>query len=681
MGTPRIVIIGGGFGGVKCARVLRSRLRPAEAELVLFNRENHLVFSPLLADAVGSSLNLMDVIVPLRQLLPGVTCRTEEVQQVDLARSEIEFQGFDGQPRRLGYDHVVLACGNISNLNVVPGMADHAFPLKTVGDAAVLRTHVLQQLEKAEVCDDDARRRWFLSFIVVGGGYSGVEAAGEINDLVRGSVRFFKNVRAEEITVTLIHSRDQLLPEISPPLREFARRKMERAGVTLRLNARVQLATGEGVGLKDGFVAGGTIVCTIGSTIAPVVERLATPKEKGRLLTAPDLRLRDSANAWAIGDCAAIINAHDGQPSPPTGQFAEREGRQCAENIGCVLRGEPTQPFRFKVLGQLCSIGGHSAVAELFGFRLSGFWAWFAWRGVYLLKLPDWSRRIQVGLDWAWLLFFPRDLSHLKTDVTDRVTHAHYEPGDYIIKQGEPPTNFYVIERGEVEVVRATPERPDGEVIAVLNGGNFFGEAALVNNQPRVASVRARTAVEVVVMGRHVFTTVSRSLAPLRQAIAQAVTRRAAAFWTQRPEALAALRGSELREFVEPAPAPLLAAHTPLLEVTRVFAECTPDFFFVSSDGARLDGLVTLTDLLRAQAANLDPNAPVAAFMTKDPVAILATDTALVAASALREYGLKTLPVVADKDSRRIVGCVRARKLMGRVLAQLNPGSAAHRAS
>lgn len=686
MGTPRIVIIGGGFGGVKCARTLRSRLRSEAAEIVLFNRENHLVFSPLLADAVGSSLNLMDVIVPLRQLLPGVTCRTEEVQQVDLARREIEFEGFDGQPRRLGYDHVVLACGNISNLNVVPGMADHAFPLKTVGDAAVLRTHVLQQLEKAEVCDDDARRRWFLSFIVVGGGYSGVEAAGEINDLVRGSVRFFKNVRAEEITVTLIHSRDQLLPEISPQLREFARRKMERAGVTLRLNARVQLATGEGVGLKDGFVAGGTIVCTIGSTIAPVVERLATPKEKGRLLTAPDLRLRDSAHAWAIGDCAAIINAHDGQPSPPTGQFAEREGRQCAENIARVLRGEPTQPFRFKVLGQLCSIGGHSAVAELFGFRLSGFWAWFAWRGVYLFKLPDWSRRIQVGLDWAWLLFFPRDLSHLKTDVTDRVTHAHYEPGDYIIKQGEPPTNFYVIEKGEVEVVRATPERPDGEVIAVLNSGNFFGEAALVNNQPRVASVRARTAVEVVVMGRHVFTTVSRSLAPLRQAIAQAVTRRAASFWTQRPEALAALRGSELREFVEPAPAPLLAAHTPLIEVTRVFAECAPDFFLVSSDGARLDGLVTLTDLLRAQAANLDPNAPVTAFMTKDPVAVLATDTALVAASALREYGLKTLPVVTDRDSRRIVGCVRARKLLARVLAHAaaqprNPGSAASGAS
>ncbi|MCR6630366.1 MAG: FAD-dependent oxidoreductase [Magnetospirillum sp.] len=230
MAKKRIIIIGGGFGGVKCAGTLRKHLRSGDAEVILFNKENHLVLSPLLADAVGSSLNIMDVIVPLRQLLPDVECRTEEVLNVDLANNEIEFESYDGHPRRMHYDHVVVACGNISNLNVVPGMADHAFPLKTVGDAAVLRTHVLQQLEKAEVCGDEARRRWFLSFIVVGGGYSGVEAAGEINDLVRGSLRFFKNLRAEDVTVTLIHSRDQLLPEIGEKLREFAREKNGRGG-------------------------------------------------------------------------------------------------------------------------------------------------------------------------------------------------------------------------------------------------------------------------------------------------------------------------------------------------------------------------------------------------------------------------------------------------------------------
>lgn len=673
MPSKRIVIIGGGFGGVKCAQTLRGQLRNGDAEIILFNKENHLVFSPLLADAVGSSLSLDDVIVPLRQLLPGVQCRTEEVRGVDLAASRLEFESHDGQPRSLDYDHVVLACGNISNLNVVPGMADHAFPLKTVGDAAVLRTHVLSSMEKAEVCDDPEKRRWYLSFVVVGGGYSGVETAGEINDLVRSSLRFYSNIRDDDVTVTLIHSRDQLLPEISPQLREFARKKMEKAGVTMRLNARVMLATGEGVGLKDGFVRGGTIVCTIGSTIAPVVERLDTPKEKGRILTQADMRLRDRSNAWAIGDCANILNAHDGQSSPPTGQFAERQGRQCADNIVRVLGGEATRPFSFKVLGQLCSIGGHSAVAEMLGFKLSGFWAWFTWRGVYLFKLPSWSRRVQVGFDWAWLLIFPRDLSCIKTDVTERISHAHFEPGDYIIKQGEPPSGFYVIEQGEVEIVRATPEKPEGEVIATLGMGNFFGEQALITNQPRAASVRARTPVEVVVMGRNVFTTISKSLAPLRNALTAAITRRSAASWQERPAVLAALRDFKLAEFIEPAPTPLLRPTDSLYEVTHQFARHPSDFFFVSPDGTRLDGMITLTDLLRAQSNGVKPATPLADFMKKDPAVLAATDSALIAASAFQEHGFKTLPVVADKTSRRIVGVVRVRKLIAKVLEVVPP--------
>ncbi len=674
MSHERIVIIGGGFGGVKCARTLRAGLRHGDAEIILFNKENHLVFSPLLADAVGSSLNLQDVIVPLRQLLPDVMCRTEEVKSIDLASDCLEYEGHDGLPRQLNYDHIIIACGNVSNLNVVPGMADHAHPLKTVGDAAVLRTHILSQLEKAEVCDDPVRRRWYLSFIVVGGGYSGVETAGEINDLVRCSQRFYSNIKEEDITVTLIHSREQLLPEISPQLREFARAKMAKAGVTIKLNARVQLATGEGVGLGETFVHGGTIVCTIGTTIAPIVERLDTPKEKGRLLTDPDMRLRGRDNVWAIGDCALIINALDGQPSPPTGQFAERQGRQCAENVLRVLNEEPTRPFSFRVLGQLCSIGGHNAVAEMFGFKLSGFWAWFAWRGVYLFKLPAWSRRIQVGFDWAWLVLFPRDLSCIKTEVTDRVTHAHYETGDYIFKQGDVAANFYVIEQGEVEICRASPDHPDGEIIATLGPGSFFGEQALIdNNRPRSASIRARSSVEVIVMGRNVFTSISKTLAPLRSALMATIARRMPNVWQERPRVRLALREFKLADFIEPAPKPLLRPTETLFDVTRRFGESDEQFFFVSSDGDQLEGLVTLTDLLRAQATGTSPETPLSEFMIRHPAVILTTDSCLVAAAAFREHGHKLLPVVHDKQTLSIAGVIRARKLIARIMQVVGP--------
>ena len=290
-----------------------------------------------------------------------------------------------GGALRLSYDHLVIACGNVTNLNVVPGMADHAFPLKTVADAAGLRAHLITQMEQAEVADDPARRALHLTVLVVGGGYSGVEAAGEINDLFRDSARYFRNWKKKDVKVILIHSRDQILPEISPGLRDFAKQKMERAGVEFVLNARANSATPEGVSLEGGrMLKGQTIVCTIGNSVPPICAGLDVPKQKERLITEPDMRLKGRNNVWAIGDCAWIINAQDGQPAPTTGQFAEREGRQCAENIARVLKGEPTQPFRFKLLGELCSIGGHSAVADLLGMHLSGFLAWFVWRGVYL---------------------------------------------------------------------------------------------------------------------------------------------------------------------------------------------------------------------------------------------------------------------------------------------------------
>ena len=674
MSPTRILIVGGGFGGVKCAQALRHQLGRDRAEIVLFNGENHLVFSPLLADVVGASVNPLDVVVPLRQLLPTVFCRTEEVRQIDLGRSEVEYEGDSGEACRMRYDQLVIACGNAANLNVVPGMADHAFPLKTVGDAAALRSHVMAQMEKAEVCDRPERRAWYLSFIVVGGGYSGVEAAGEINDLVRSSARYFQNFRAEAVSVVLIHSRAELLPEIGPDLRAFARQKMEQAGITVMLNARVALATPDGVGLQGGsFIRGGTIVCTIGSSTAPVVERLAAPKEKGRLLTDRDLRLRGVPNVWAVGDCAQILNAHDGQPSPPTGQFAERQGTQCAENILRVLQGQTTEPFAFRPLGQLCSIGGHSAVAEFLGLHLSGFAAWFIWRGVYLFKLPTWARRFQVGFDWAWLLLFPRDLAHSRTTQTNRVSHAHYQPGDFIIRQGEPPTNFYVVEQGEVEVVRAMGSDPSGEVVAVLGPGSFFGEKALLNDEPRVASVRARTVVDVLVMGKNVFTQISGALAPLRDALARTLNRRALDVWKDQPQAHELLHHTALHAAMEPVPQPLLAPTATLRQVGQAFIEDSQEFFYVSSDGQTLQGVVTMTDLIRAQSTGASGETPVTEFMAKNPVALAADDNCAVAAAALREYRLKSLPVVERKENRRLVGCIRARRLLALVSPTLEP--------
>ncbi|MGH7967839.1 MAG: cyclic nucleotide-binding domain-containing protein, partial [Limisphaerales bacterium] len=358
-----------------------------------------------------------------------------------------------------------------------------------------------------------------------------------------------------------------------------------------------------------------------------------------------------------------------GQPSPTTGQFAERQGGQCALNIARVIRNQPTRPFHFKQLGELCSIGGHSAVADLFGLHLSGFLAWFAWRGVYLFKLPTIGRRLQVGFDWAWLLAFPRDLAYMRPEQTERVSHAHYNPGELIIRKGEAPTNFYVLEKGEVEVLRAT-DGAGQEIVALLGAGSFFGERALIGNRARVMSVRARTPVDVLVMGKNVFTQISGALAPFRDALAQTLNRRAVDFWKGHPQVYELLHRTPIKELVEPLPQPLLKPTATLREVSQAFVEHGQEFFFVSTDGSTLEGVVTVTDLLRAQTTGENPASVLAEFMTKEPVAVAVDDDCAVAANAMREYRLKSLPVVEQKDNRKLVGCLRARRLMAFVLKE-----------
>ena len=660
----RIIIVGGGFAGVKCARTLRRRLSRREHEVVLFDRQNHMVFHPLLAEVAGASINPDAVAAPLRQLLPRVSCRTEDVLRIELDQRQLAYRGHDGQVRTMSYDQVVIAPGRSVNLGLIPGMADHCFPLKTIGDAMAIRAHVMQQFEAAEVADDPDRKAWYLSFLVVGGGFSGVETAGELNDLAHESHRFFRNINRDDIHVRIIHSRDQLLPEISPGLREFARVKMDQAGVDVMLGTGVEFATGEGVTLADGrTIRGATVVCTIGTMVSPVVERLAVPKNGGRLVTDPDMRLTGRQNAWAIGDCAYIINAHDGAPSPPTGQFAERQGRQAADNLVRVLRGEPTRPFRFKNLGQLCSIGGRRAVAEIFGVRMSGFLAWFLWRTVYLSKLPSWSRRLKVAFDWTWELVFSRDLAFLKTEQTERVSRAYFQAHDYVFRQGDPAANFFVIESGEVEVLR---QGDDGatEVLALLGPGDFFGEMALIEDRPRNASIRARTPTEVVVMGKEVFSRISGAMASFRALIADVMKRRSANVWHGLPAARDFLSRQPLSTFVQPLPSDPLDTEATFERAITLFSEKAVRFSCIVDQADRLIGIVTRSDLLRALASGASRDTPVRDFMRADPVTVSLADSSLVAADTMRRCELTWLPVVRDTDDRRLAGYVRAEQLL-----------------
>jgi NADH:ubiquinone reductase (H+-translocating) len=677
----RVIIVGGGFAAVQFAKTLRKQLRSSDCEILLFNRENHMVFHPLLADVAGASINADAAAAPLRQMLPGVGCRTERVERIDLASSEIEFADGNGAVNRLQYDHVVIACGAESNLGIIPGMTEHAFAFKVMRDAIDLRQHVVRQMENAEAETDLERRRWHLSFVIVGAGFSGVEVAGEVNELVRSSTRFYRNFRKEDVTVTLVHSQDQILPEVAPTLREFARRKMEKAGVTMVLNTRAVAATHEGIELNNGkTLPGATIVCTIGTAISPLVQHLDAAKERGRIRTTPDMRIEGHANAWAIGDCAHIINAVDGKPSAPTGQFAERQGRQAALNLVRILKGESTRPFSFKALGQLCSIGGYQAVAEMFGMRTSGFVAWFLWRGVYLLKLPTWSRRIKVALDWAWDVLFPRDLSFLNTDEAQHLLHAFYRPGDFIHRQGEPARVFSVIEEGEVEILQAEEANQEAKVVAVMGKGDFFGEGALLGNRPHETSVRARTAVRLGQVGSALFSQIVGSFAPFRQLLANAVTHRSGDFWRRLPLAKSLLDGEPLLSFVDPLPAELLSKETSLVDAIKVLNRSATGELLILDEKQHLWGTLDRNDLYQiiARIAVIPTTnrgdirrRKLSELVPGNPVYVAQEDSILVASATMLDHGISWMPVVQSQNDLRPLGLLRGERIGARMIQKI----------
>ncbi len=675
MSFSRIIILGGGFAGVRCARLLRKLLPVTEYEIVLFNRENHMVFHPLLAEVAGAALQPKDVAAPLRQMLSNVWCRSEEVLSIELDKSQVEYEAYDGTRTSMNFDQLVIASGNGVNLSLIPGMEDHAFPLKTVGDALALQAHIMEQMEKAEVCDDIEMKKHYLSFIVVGGGFSGVEVAGEINDLVRRSLRYFHHVKADYVSVNIVQSRDQLLPEVSPTLREFARKEMEKAGVTVLCNSVAAKVTPQGILLKDGRILhGNTIVCTIGTISLPLIQRLNVNKQGGRLLTESDMSLPGHPNVWAIGDCAAIINHADGTLSPTIAQFAERQGTQVAKNIKARLSGQSTARFEYKMAGQLCSIGGHKAVAEIMGFRLSGFLAWFVWRGVYLMKLPSLPQKMKVGIEWMCDLIFPRTLAHLKVDRSRKIAKSFYAAGDLVIREGDCGSEFFIIEEGQVEVLKKIEDRL--EVVAVLGPGDFFGEAAVLEHRPRNANVRARTDVEVTVLGSSVFSQLSGSLAPLRDAMIKAAKRRTN-IWKNLVDVRKILDTIKLEEVIEPIAHAPLSPEVHVADAISMINKNRLDFCCVVDSQKQLVGIVSRSDLLRAieVAAAMPEGAEmkitVADIMGKEPLTISMNESTAVATMTMREHGFKTLPVVDNAHSRILKGYVRIENIMDKILSKM----------
>jgi NADH dehydrogenase len=524
----RIVILGGGFGGVYAALELEKLVgRDPGVEIHLISRENYLVFQPMLPEVISGSIGILDTITPIRRLCPRTTLYTRAVERIDLARRRVTAAaGFGSGQCHLEYDHLVLALGNVTSFAGQPGLLEHALPFKYLGDALALRNRIIHVLEEADIERDPEARRRLLTFVVAGGGFSGVEAVAELNDFVRAVARSFRTIRREELQVILLHAGSLILPELPQSLAEFAQRLLARRGVEIRLNTRLHGATAEAALLEGGErIPTRTLVSTVPSGPNPVVAALPLAKERGRIVVGPDLEVAGQPGVWAVGDCAWIIDAKTKEPCPPTAQHAIREARCAARNIVATLRGDARQAFTFKALGKMGALGHHSAVAEIFGVKLSGFLAWWLWRTIYLLKLPGLDRKVRVAADWTLDLFLPPDIVQLKTDRSFTIQREHYEPGQTVFREGDRGDWLYVVVNGEVEIAQHGASQ--GEmVLRRLGPGDCFGEIALVREGPRTATARCLSRVDVLAVDRDAFHALFATLPPLRGFFQQLITQR-----------------------------------------------------------------------------------------------------------------------------------------------------------
>ena len=415
---PRVLILGGGFGGMYAALEFeRALARGANVEVTLVNHDNFFLFTPMLHEVAASDLDITNIVSPIRKLLHRVTFFHGEVETIDLVHKRVGVShGHEQHCHSLPYDHLVLALGSTTNFFNIPGLANCAFTMKSLSDAIVLRNHLIANLEEADFECGPSLHAPLLNFVVAGGGFAGVETIAAMNDFLREAVQFFPHLREDMLRIILVSSGPVILPELGEKLGTYAQRKLAEQKVEIRSNCKVTAVTDHDVILSDGTtVPTNTLVWTAGISPHALLDTLPCQKAMGRVLVNEYLEVPGWSGVWALGDCALVPDPKTGKSHPTTAQHALREGRVAARNILATVRADRKKPFLYSTIGLLAPIGKRTGVANILGVNFSGFIAWWLWRTIYLFKLPRFEKKVLVALDWTLDVLFSKDLVHFRT--------------------------------------------------------------------------------------------------------------------------------------------------------------------------------------------------------------------------------------------------------------------------
>jgi NADH dehydrogenase len=399
------LILGGGFAGSYVAKLLKKQ------GATIVSPENFMLFASMLPEAASGTLEPRHVVVPLRLMCPHADLVLGRAVAHDPERRRVRVET-DEALVNVSYRNLVVALGAIPRTFPIPGLAEYAMGFKDLADAIALRNHVLRRLEEAVAAPTDAHRRRELTFVFVGAGYAGVEALAELADLARDALRHYPDeVKATPQHWVLVDAAPKILPEIPPRLGEYAAEQLERRGVDIRVSTTLEAIEPHAALLSDGDrILTNTVVWTTGARANPMLGKFGLPLDDfGRVKVDETFRVEGQPNIWALGDCARVPNtATPGHPDPPTSQHALRQARRLAKN----LRGEP-KPYRYRMIGQVATLGQHKGIAEVMGLKFRGFPGWWITRTYHLYQLPLLSKKLRVVTDWTVALFFKRDIAEL----------------------------------------------------------------------------------------------------------------------------------------------------------------------------------------------------------------------------------------------------------------------------
>lgn len=426
----RILILGGGFAGIECARKLESYfMEDLDIEITLVSEDNFFLFTPMLPQVASGMIETRHIIIPIRTLFIKTTFYESKIKNIDPYGKIVTLEGTNEKRGiSLHYDFLVLALGSQTNFFGIEKMEERAYSMKTLNDAVVLRNRVIDMLEQAENENDPILKKSLLTFVIVGAGFAGIETAGELMDLLLDARKYYPHINRGDVRVIILEALSFILLGFNEKLASFALKKLNHRGIEVLLNTKLVSFSGTEVIIEEieqptrntmnqpkiGSIQTRTLIWTAGVTPVDTIKNSVFKTSKGGVIVNEFLEVPDFSGVFAIGDCAYVINPQTQKPYPPTAQNAEAQAEVVAYNLKALIKKEQKKKFEYSSKGQMAIIGKRTGIATIFGINLHGFAAWWIWRSIYLSKIPRLDKRIRILLDWTIDLFFDRDISRLK---------------------------------------------------------------------------------------------------------------------------------------------------------------------------------------------------------------------------------------------------------------------------